>query len=293
MLKQHDLMARPGWSLDQRNPTVIQSLMPLWGWLYRYYFRVQTSGWQHIPPHSKVLLVGSHNGGLAVPDMVMMMYDWFRQFGFERSIYGLLHPTIWKGFPMVANFVAQLGAVMAHPKMAIAALRQGASVLVYPGGAKDVFRPHCLRHKICLGGNQAFIKLALGENVPIVPLISYGAHDTLIILADFYQQVQQLHEWGMPWLLDIDPEVFPIYLGLPWGLAIGPLPNIPLPVQIHTRVCPPIIFEPYGRESVCDASERSRSKGYRDYVDTCYNIVCETMQQELDDLVQTVEQHNS
>jgi 1-acyl-sn-glycerol-3-phosphate acyltransferase len=278
-----DLTAKLGWSLEQRNPNVIQSLMPLYGWLYRYYFRVQTSGWHHIPPHDQVLLVGSHNGGLAAPDMVMMMYDWFRRFGPERSVYGLLHPTIWKRFPIVAHLAAQVGAVMAHPKMAIAALRRGASVLVYPGGAKDVFRPHSLRHKICLDGNRSFIKLALEYNVPIVPLISYGAHDTLIILADYYPQVRQLHEWGMPWLLDIDPEVFPVYLGLPWGLAIGPLPNIPLPVTIHTRVCPPIIFERYGREAAHN----------RDYVDTCYNIVSAQMQQELDDLVQAVEQHNS
>jgi 1-acyl-sn-glycerol-3-phosphate acyltransferase len=278
-----DLTAKLGWSLEQRNPNVIQSLMPLYGWLYRYYFRVQTSGWHHIPPHDQVLLVGSHNGGLAAPDMVMMMYDWFRRFGPERSVYGLLHPTIWKRFPIVAHLAAQVGAVMAHPKMAIAALRRGASVLVYPGGAKDVFRPHSLRHKICLDGNRSFIKLALEYNVPIVPLISYGAHDTLIILADYYPQVRQLHEWGMPWLLDIDPEVFPIYLGLPWGLAIGPLPNIPLPVTIHTRVCPPIIFERYGREAAHN----------RDYVDTCYNIVSAQMQQELDGLVQAVEQHNS
>lgn len=283
MPKQPDLTAKPGWSLEQRNPKVIQSFMPFYGWVYRYYFRVQTSGWHHIPPHDKVLLVGSHNGGLAAPDMLMMMYDWFRQFGTERPVYGLLHPSFWKGLPMVAHLAAQVGAVIAHPKMAIAALRQGASVLVYPGGAKDVFRLHSLRHKICLGGNHAFIKLALAENVPIVPLISYGAHDTLIILADFYQQVRQLHEWGMPWLLDIDPEVFPLYLGLPWGLALGPLPNIPLPVTIHTRVCRPIIFERYGREAAHN----------HDYVDTCYNIVRAQMQQELDRLVQTVEQHNS
>ena len=282
MPKRHDLTAKPGWSLDRRNPQVIQSLMPLWGWLYHYYFRVQTSGWHHIPSQGKVLLVGSHNGGLAAPDMVMMMYDWFRRFGPERPCYGLLHPNIWKGVPIVAQLAEQVGAVVAHPQMAIAALHQGASVLVYPGGAKDVFRPHSLRHKIYLAGNQAFIKLALRENVPIVPLISYGAHDTLIILADFYQQVRQLHEWGMPWLLNLDPEVFPIYLGLPWGLAIGPLPNIPLPVSIHTRVCPPIIFERYGREAAHD----------RDYVDTCYNLVCSQMQQELDSLVQAIEQHH-
>jgi 1-acyl-sn-glycerol-3-phosphate acyltransferase len=266
-----------GWSLAERNANTIQSLMPIWEWLYRYYFRVQTSGWHQIPTDRNVLFVGSHNGGLGAPDTVMMMYDWFRRFGPERPIYGLMHPRAWQGAPQLAQLAAEVGAVVAHPKMAIAALRQDASVLVYPGGAKDVFRPHALRHKICLGNNQAFIKLALREKVPIVPLISDGAHDTLIVLADFYPIVQQLHAWGMPWLMGVDPEVFPVYLGLPWGLALGPLPNLPLPVQIHTRVCPPIMFEQYGHAAAGD----------RDYVNACYNLVCAQMQQALNDLVLT------
>jgi 1-acyl-sn-glycerol-3-phosphate acyltransferase len=108
-----------------------------------------------------------------------------------------------------------------------------------------------------------------------VPAISHGAHDTLIILGDFYQQARQLHEWGVPLWFDPDIGVFPIYLGLPWGVGIGPLPNIPLPVQIHTRVCAPIVFERYGREAASD----------RDYVDACYEKVCTQMQRELDDLI--------
>ncbi|WGV23172.1 lysophospholipid acyltransferase family protein [Halotia branconii] len=273
--KQYKQNIKPGWSLDERDPKFIQSLMPLVGFFYHYYFRVQTSGWHHIPPQEKVLFVGSHNGGLAAPDMVMMMYDWFRIFGVERPIYGLMHPKAWQVSPPLAQVGAKVGAIMAHPKMAYTALRSGASVLVYPGGAEDVFRPHYLRNKIYFAGRQGFIKLALRENVPIVPVISSGAHDTLFVLADFYKIVQQLHEWGMPWLFGIDPEVFPVYLGLPWGLALGPLPNIPLPVPIHTRVCPPIIFERYGKEAASD----------RHYVAECYQLVVSLMQQELDCLV--------
>ncbi|MCL1468503.1 lysophospholipid acyltransferase family protein [Argonema galeatum] len=272
---KNNVQARPGWSLDRREPKVIQSLMPVWDWLYHHYFRVQTSGWHNIPPYGKVLLVGSHNGGLAAPDMFMMMYDWFRRFGCERPVYGLMHPRVWEVSLPIAQMAEKAGAIMAHPKMAIAALRQGASVLVYPGGAEDVFRPHQLRDRIYFAGRTGFIKLALREEVPIVPMISHGAHDTLIVLTDIYKQMQQLHEWGMPWLFDIDPVVFPIYLGLPWGLAIGPLPHIPLPVTIHTRVCPPIIFERYGRDAASD----------REYVDACYETVCTQMQQELYSLI--------
>jgi 1-acyl-sn-glycerol-3-phosphate acyltransferase len=276
MALKPDLSAQPGWSLTLRDPAVIRSLMPLLACLYQLYFRVQTSGWQHIPTDQKVLLVGSHNGGLAAPDLFMMMYDWCRRFGCDRPVYGLLHPKLWQVFPPgLARLAAQVGAVMAHPKMAIAALRSGASVLVYPGGSQDVFRPYCQRQQICLGDNQAFIKLALREQVPIVPLISWGAHDTLIVLADFYPIAQQLHALGVPWLLGIDPEVCPLYLGAPWGLALGPLPNIPLPMPVRTRVCPPITFERYGRAAASD----------RAYVTACHQQVRQQMQQELDQLI--------
>lgn len=273
--KQHHLKTKLGWSLDERDPRFIKSLLPLWQWFYHNYFRVQTSGWENIPPQENVLFVGSHNGGLAAPDMFMMMYDWFLRFGVERPVYGLMHPKVWEVFPPVAQFAAKAGAIMAHPKMAYAALRSGASVLVYPGGAEDVFRPHYLRNQIYFAERKGFIKLALRENVPIVPAISCGAHDTLYVLADIYKIVEQFHKWGLPWLFGVDPVVFPIYLGLPWGLAIGPLPNIPLPAPIHTRVCPPIRFERYGREAASD----------NEYVNACYDLVLRQMQQELDYLV--------
>ncbi|MGD2182458.1 lysophospholipid acyltransferase family protein [Lusitaniella coriacea LEGE 07167] len=263
-----------GWSLDDRDPATIQALLPIWEWLYRYYFRVDTEGWHHVPRSGKMLIVGSHNGGLAAPDMFMLMYDWFRRFGTERLLYGLMHPKVWQAFPPIAAQAARCGAVQAHPKIAIAALRKNAAVAVYPGGAQDIFRPHSQRNQIHFAGRKGFIKLALRESAPIIPAISTGAHDTLIVLGDCYQQAQQLNQWGMPWLLGIDPEVFPLYLGLPWGLGIGPLPNFPLPVQIHTRICPPIYFERYGRAAAND----------RDYVDTCYQKVVEQMQEALDRL---------
>jgi len=75
--------------LDQRDPKFIESMMPILGLLYNFYFRVQTSGWENVPD-GKILIVGSHNGGLASPDTSMMLYDWLRRFGVEREIYGLM-----------------------------------------------------------------------------------------------------------------------------------------------------------------------------------------------------------
>ncbi len=180
-------------------------MLPLWEWLYRYYFRVQSDGWQNVPASGKMLVVGSHNGGLATPDMFMFLYEWFRRYGTERLAYGLMHPTVWKVSPDLASMAVQCGAVKAHPKMAIAALRKNAPVLVYPGGAQDTFRPYHLRR-------------------------------------------------------------------------IGPLPHLPLPVQIRTRVCAPIVFERYGAEAARD----------RNYVDACFDRVTTEMQLELDRLASEI-----
>ncbi len=274
MNRQTQSQTTSGWSLNKRDPQVIQELMPFWEWFYRYYFRVTSNGWHHIP-EGKVLLVGSHNGGIAAPDMIMTMYDWFNHFGTQRPVYGLMHPSIWKVNPYLAKIAEKTGAIVAHPKMAITALQNNASVLVYPGGAQDLFRPYSQRHQINLAERKGFIKLALRERVPIIPIVSQGAHDTLFVLTDIYEWVEKLHQWGIPWLMDSDPEVFPIYLGLPWGIGIGPLPNIPLPAQIHLRVGAPIIFKNNGIRASRD----------REFVDECYQLVETRMQQELDELI--------
>jgi 1-acyl-sn-glycerol-3-phosphate acyltransferase len=262
---------RPGWSLDRRDPDFIRAFQPLWGWFYEHYFRVRTEGWEQIPD-GQVMFVGSHNGGMAAPDMFMMLYDWFERFGTDRTIYGLMHPKVWKVYPPLAFLAERAGAIAAHPKMAIAAIERSASLLVYPGGAQDVFRPFHQRDRIHLGGRGGFLKIAIEHRLPIIPAVSWGAHDTLLVLADIYPLARQLHELGLPWLFGIDPEVFPIYLGLPWGLALGPLPNLPLPRPIATRIGAPIYFERYGAEAARD----------RVYVATCYELVRRRMQRELD-----------
>ncbi|MGA1623274.1 MAG: lysophospholipid acyltransferase family protein [Synechocystis sp.] len=267
-----------GWSLNGRDQDTIKQLMPFWEWFYKYYFRVQTSGWENIPS-GQTLVVGSHNGGLSSPDMVMMIYDWFHHQGLERPMYGLMHPTVWKMSPPLAELAVKVGALQAHPKMAIAALQTGASVLVYPGGAQDVFRPFSQRHQINFAGRKGFIKLALRAEVPIVPAISVGSHETLFVMTDCYDQVKYLNSLGMPWLLGVDPVVFPLYLGLPWGLALGPLPHLPLPLTMHTRICPPIYFDRYGPNAAKD----------RDYVEDCFDLVVATMQGELEQLAQTAD----
>ncbi|MDR9403173.1 MAG: lysophospholipid acyltransferase family protein [Halothece sp. Uz-M2-17] len=265
-----------GWSLDERDPKTIRAWLSQVQWFYNHYFHAETDGWDNIPETGAALVVGSHNGGLATPDMMITLYDWFRHFGTERPAYGLMHPHVWQVYRPLAQMASRLGAIRADPRMAIPALRRGGCVLVYPGGGKDVFRPYWERDRIKFCNRQGFIKLALRENVPIIPVVSWGAHETLFVLADIYEPMKGLLEaLNLPWLFNLDPEVFPIYLGLPWGISFGPLINFPLPRKVRVRVCPPIVFERYGRNAAQDSI----------YVQQCYDTVVTQMQRQLNQLI--------
>ena len=269
----YDKSPLDGTSLKDRDPMAIEQLMPVLDWFYQHYFPVDTQGLETIP-EGPFLMVGSHNGGLGAPDMFMLMNAWFQRFGPEPRVYGLMNAKMWTGYPALARLAARVGAVQATPKLAIAALRSGGSVLVYPGGARDVYRHYSLRHQIFLNGNLAFIKLALREQVPIVPVVSVGAHDTLKVMGDLYPLLKRLHAKGMPWLLGIDPEVWPVFLGMPWGLGVGPLLNIPWARPIHLRVGEPI-----------ELGGNAASAKDVNFVMRCYDKVHAHMQMHLNHLV--------
>lgn len=264
-----------GWSLEKRDTDFILSMMPTFGWLYENYFKVETSGWSNIPS-GKMLMVGSHNGGLGSPDLPMMYFDWVKRYGVDRELFGLMHPAMWEALPAAAIPSEKFGAVLAHPKVAASAFERNASVLVFPGGAEDVYRPFHLWDKINFAGRRGFIKLAIKEGVPIVPFLSVGSHHTLYVLADLGPLLKQLVKMGMPWKSKFQPEVFPITWSLPWGFTAGPVPNIPMPRKIYTHIGKPIyLTEKADPEAAADKL----------FIEQCYQQVLTSMQDDLDKLI--------
>ena len=77
---------------------------------------------------------------------------------------------------------------------------------------------------------------ALRERVPIVPVVSVGAHQSLFIATDGRFIAEAL---GLP--SRFRSNVWPIGFALPYGLVFGlPAPHFPPPVKIHTRILKPI-----------------------------------------------------
>jgi len=80
----------------------------------------------------------------------------------------------WLAATLPGLGIRQWGTVRANHDNARKAFELGAPVLVYPGGDHESFRPSWETDKIDFGGRKGFIKLALEQNVPIVPVVAIG-----------------------------------------------------------------------------------------------------------------------
>ncbi len=161
------------------DPEFARVLFPFLEGLYQHYFRCDVSGFENLPP-DPVLLVGNHNG-LITFEVLMLFHAWWKHFGSSRPAFGLTHKLALR-HPLSSWLMPRIGAIPADPDLAYDALSRGYSLLAYPGGLKESFRPYRERKKVDFFQRKGFIRLALKAKVPIVPVASIGAHETYIIL---------------------------------------------------------------------------------------------------------------
>jgi 1-acyl-sn-glycerol-3-phosphate acyltransferase len=130
----------------------------------------------------------------------------------------------------------KFGTVAASPENARKALESGAALLVYPGGDYEVHRPSWQRNRVDFDGRKGFLRLALAQNVPIVPVVAIGGQETALFLTRG-ERLAKLFALDRLFRL----KVLPISIGLPWGLKIGDMfGHIPLPAKITVETLPPI-----------------------------------------------------
>lgn len=215
---------------------VAETLDMLGGWLFgpHGYFRLEAHGLENVPS-APVLLVSNHSGGTTIPDVWGFLFAWYSHFGVHRPLHPLAHEMVL-GNRFTGEFFARRGILRAEPELAIETLttfRQ--DVMVMPGGDLDAWRPYSMRYQVRFAGRKGYARTALMANVPIVPVANAGAHETLIVLTDgqWIALTFQLKKLARA-------HIWPIHLSLPWGLAIGPFPHIPLPVRLRYRIGTPI-----------------------------------------------------
>jgi 1-acyl-sn-glycerol-3-phosphate acyltransferase len=251
-----------------RDPAFLRAIRPVLE-LYTSYFRSEVRGFERLPSRGPFLVVGNHSGGQMPPDLPVLLSAWWRERGEDEPVYALFH-SFFLALPGVGPIMERAGAVEAGHVEAEAVLRSGAVLIDYPGGDYDVFRPWSERNRIEFGDRLGFVRLALRTQVPVVPAVSIGAHETVIVLTRGARVAKRL---GLDRLFRI--KVMPLVFGPPFGIVPGGIPTFPLPAKITVEPCAPIDWPArYGPESADDDV----------IVRACYDEITEIMQATLDRL---------
>ena len=248
-------------SFEAWDPEHIARTLPLLNPLLSTYFRSEIRGMENIPATGPALLVGNHSGGTMIVDTFLFTFAFYDHFGADRRFHQLAH-DIAARIPGLRRF----GTVVASHENAQRAFDAGAPVLVYPGGDVETFRPSWHSDQIEFAGRRGFVRLALEQGVPIVPVVSIGGQETALFLTRAERVARALRFDRLTRI-----KVLPVSIGPPFGVNVLDLPGrLPLPAKITTEVLPPI-----------DLEERF---GTHPDVDAVYDHVTSEMQAALDRL---------
>ncbi len=252
----------------RRDPGFLRAVRPVLEF-YASWFRPEVRGFDRLPDKGPFLVVGNHSGGQTPPDLPVLLTAWWRERGEDEPVYALFHSFVM-GTPGVATVLGRGGAVEADRETAEGILRGGGVLIDFPGGDFDVFRPWRDRNHIDFNGRLGFIRLALRTGVPVVPAVSIGAHETVVVLARGERLARTL---GIDRLFRI--KVMPLVLGPPWGVVPGGIPTLPLPAKITVELGEPIDWPSVSGPEAADDDE---------IVGRCNQEHTETMQATLDRL---------
>jgi 1-acyl-sn-glycerol-3-phosphate acyltransferase len=198
------------------------------------YFPLSFAGWEHVPD-APTMFVMNHSGGTTIPDVWGFLAGWYERFTPARPLYVMGHEMLF-ATDATSRYLAARGILRASPRHCVRVLREARrDVLIAPGGDRDVWRPWSRRYEVEFAGRRGYARTALACGVPIVPVAHVGAHHTLYVLTDGRAIARALGFQRV-----FRAEVFPVHLSLPWGLAVGPWPHLPLPVRMRYRLGAPV-----------------------------------------------------
>ncbi len=214
------------------DPEYIRETLPLLKALIHTYHRAEVRGIENVPDGPS-LLVGNHSGGTMIVDTFAFAIEFYDHFGPDRRFHQLAHDVAVR-LPFTG--IRRFGTLAANHENAKRAFEYDAPVLVYPGGDYETFRPSWHGDKIQFGGRKGWIRLALEEGVPIVPVVSIGGQETALFVTRGERAAKAI---GLDRAARI--KVLPLAFAPPWGVSVLDLPiRMPLPAKITLEVLEPI-----------------------------------------------------
>jgi 1-acyl-sn-glycerol-3-phosphate acyltransferase len=216
--------------------------------IYKYWFRAQWEGLEHIPRDGGALLVANHAGAIPA-DAPVIMHGIEQEL--HRPVYGLAE-NLLRAIPVVGTMWSRLGGVAAHPDNAFRLLHDDRQlVLVFPEGTKGTGKTYRDRYKLHRFGRAGFVEIAMRSGVPVIPIAVVGNEEAMPIMFKSRRAAALLN---IPYA--------PVTANM---LAFGPLgAAMYFPAKFRIRVLPPVNFgvtadqERYPRAQVMAESDRIR-----------------------------------
>lgn len=185
-------------------------------------------------PKSQALIVANHGFGGIIDLNVISLLATMEVLDRRRPFTPLVHQAAWT--LGVGRFVEAAGGLKASRANAFAAFEKGHDVAVLPGGDIEAGKPFAQRNDVTFAGRFGFARLAMEAGVPIIPVVTAGAGESLYVISDGRRIAELLK---LKRLLRL--EALPVSVSFPWGLnvgLVGQLPYVPLPTKLDTAVMP-------------------------------------------------------
>lgn len=198
-----------------RDLQFVDAVRPIADWLYTDYWRVQTTGVQHIPDTGRALIVANHSGTLPF-DGAMLNLAVRRNHKHQRFTRFLVEDFVFHS-PFLGVTMNRLGGVRACPENANRLLSQDEIIAVFPEGVKGLGKLYDERYQLTRFGRGGFVRVAAENDTPIIPCAIVGAEEIYPIL---WKSDMLAKSFNVPYL-PVTP-TFPL---------LGPLGLIPLPSQ--------------------------------------------------------------
>ncbi|WP_431234334.1 lysophospholipid acyltransferase family protein [Mycolicibacterium psychrotolerans] len=204
--------------------SVLDGLEPVIN-LYRPY----VDGLENLPRDGRFLLVGNHTQGSG--EVVLIPYFVRREIG--TRVRPLAVSTIRYTPGLLGDALAAYGAVVGHPDTARELMRNNETILVFPGGGREMSKFKGEEHTLLWNGRAGFARVSVESDYPIVPVALVGGDDVYksvftrdSVVGRFSTSVMK-RVTGKP------------DMGLPVTRGIGPT-MVPRPQRMYLRFGPPI-----------------------------------------------------